>query len=310
MSFKENRLKTLIVISVALLLVNVQAFTGESAGASKLLDFLTKKDLKKVGESSVGEIMTMCQRYYIPLLLINPNIMNDRFLTVSDYLVALLGPVFIFAILFVGAYLVLFSGSPTTRAKIKSMLPGVFAAMVLVILSPHIMNLILYFSENLCRGVVEQGVPNSIVILLPLEGNGVNPIDYLLEKFQTITWYSAEASFPFLFMALILLVGVLAIVIARYLIVSLFVMIFPLTVFLYLFLPSRQVGRLLMEQSIVWIFLQVIQAITLLSLTTILGVLAPFLVEEVMVILKLSGLIILVIIPVATIFFIRDFLPG
>ena len=225
------------------------------------------------------------------------------------YVIAVLGPVFIAAVLFSGMYLIFFSGSPATRSMIKNLLPGIIIAMILVMLSPHIMNILLYISTALTLGVITQGPPNAMMVLLP-PNQSQNPIYYFMTKFGNITWYSAEASAPFMFLAVLLLGSLLAVAVARYLIVGLFIIIFPFTIFLYLFLPSREIGRQLMEQTLKWIFLQAVEVIALLCVVTIISTLSPFLIEDVMVFLKLAGLLALIVVPAATIWFFRDFLPG
>jgi len=295
-------------MAIMLIASSAHAFSGESAAVNELMDFLLKKDFKRMGDGLVYSLMAICQRHFISLLLLNPNPMSPEVLSIARYFIALLGPVFVLSTLASGIYMIFFSGSPSIRSRIKEILPGVIAAMLLVMLSPHILNVLFYLSEQLFVGIISQGPRNAMGILLPNKED-INPINYFMSKFDRITWYSGEGSAPFLFISLLILIGLLMVVIARYLLISLFVMVFPLTLFLYLFLPTRKIGKRLMEQTLIWIFLQVIEAITLISVVTIVVIFAPFLVQEALILLDLGALIALVVIPVAAVLFFRDFLP-
>jgi hypothetical protein len=296
-------------LAVLLIASSAHAFSGESAAVNELMDFLLKKDFKRMGDGLVYGLMGICQRHFINLLLLNPNPMSPGVLGITKYFIAMLGPVFVLATVASGIYMIFFSGSPSIRSRIKAILPGVIAAMLLVMLSPHILNVLFFLSEQLFMGIISQGPRNAMVILLP-DKEEINPINYFMSKFDRITWYSGEGSAPFLFISLLIIISLLMVVIARYLVISLFVMIFPLTLFLYLFLPTRKMGKRLMEQTLIWIFLQVIEAITLISVVTIVTIFAPFLVQEALILLDLGALIALVVIPVAAVLFFRDFLPG
>jgi hypothetical protein len=299
----------LTAAAIMLIAGSAYAFSGESAAVSELMDFLLKKDFKRMGDALVYDLMSICQRHFINLLLLNPNPMSPGVLSITKYFIALLGPVFILATVATGVYMIFFSGSPNIRSKIKEILPGVIAAMLLVMLSPHIMNVLFYISEQMFLGIISQAPRNAMIVLLPAKEE-INPINYFMTKFDRITWYSGEGSAPFLFISLIILISLLGVVIARYLVISLFVMIFPLTLFLYLFLPTRKMGKRLMEQTLIWIFLQVIEVITLVSVVTIVAIFAPYLVQEVLILLDLGALIALVVIPIVTVLFFKDFLPG
>ncbi len=288
---------------------SVRAFSGESAAVNELMDFLLKKGFKNVGEELVRELMGICQRHFVNLLLLNPNPMSQGVMSITKYFIAMLGPIFVLVIIGSAVYMIFFSGSPSIRSKIKAIIPGVIAAMFLVMLSPHILNVLFYLSEQLFMGVISQGPVNPMGVLLPAKEE-INPIDYLMSNFDKITWYSGEGSAPFLYVSLLILVMLLMVVIARYLVISLFVMVFPLTLFLYFFLPTRKTGKRIMEQTLIWIFLQVIEAITMISVVTIIIIFSPFLAQEVLVVLELGAILALIAIPVASVLFFRDFLPG
>ncbi len=310
MKERNRLLRMAFVLAISLCLCStVIAFSGESAAVRVLLDFLLRKDLQRIGDATVNYLMDQNRQDFIRIMLISPDPRSPEIMTITRYMITIMGPILIFATLFCGVYLIFFAGSPAARSMIKNMLPGIMIAMVLVMLSPYIMNVILYVSSAITLGIVTQGAPNAMMVLLPAT-DSQNPIFYFMTKFGNITWYSAEASAPFMFLAILLLGSLLVVVVARYLVVGLFIIIFPFTIFLYLFLPSREIGRRLMEQTIKWIFLQAVEAVAALCVVTMITALTPYLIEDVLVFLKLVGLLALVVVPVATVWFFRDFLPA
>ena len=308
--------KYAVLFSLLLLVSGAAAFSGESAAVNGLLDLLLKKEADALGKELVNGLMDLCRNEFMPMLLRNPDVMDPALFTITQYFIAVLGPLFVSIILVSGIYIIFFSGSPETRTRIKKILPLAVAAMILVIISPHIMNIILYVSESATSGIV--GVltnsilpadeKNPMVLLLPYDEK-TNPVGYLMDKFDRITWYSSEASMPFLLFSAFILLALLLVVIARYLIVSAFVIIFPLTIFLYLIEYTRSIGRRLMEQTLLWIFLQAIEAVVLLGIASLVYVSAGALGEEAIALFRLAGIIVLICAPALTIIFFRDFLP-
>jgi len=299
---------TFPVIVVLSLASSSSAFIGEAAVVKVLLDFLLRMNLNKIGEDLVVYAMDICRDHFVEILLLNPDPMNPDVFGITKYIVTIMEPLFVFAIIFSGIYLIFFSGSPGIRAKIKSLLPGIIIAMVLIAISPYIMSVIFSFSETLSDGIISQGPGDPVGILLPLDKD-INPIDYLMSKFHNITWYSSEASVPFLFLSLILISALLFVIFSRYIVVALFTIVFPLTIFLYLFMPTRGIGRRMMEQTLLWISVQVTEAIALTSIATIIVVFSSLLMREVLILLELGGIIALIVVPIATVSFLRDFLP-
>lgn len=301
----------MLIVSFAIMCLATAslAFTGESAAAKAMLDLLLRKNFKAVGVELVEYLMDLCRTYLLPLLLLNPNPMNPTVLGITRYITSIMGVLFVSAVIFSGIYLIFFSGSPGVRSRIKTLLPGVVAAMILVTLSSHIINVVFYVSNTICSSIITQWRVNPVDVLLPGD-ESINPIAYFMSNFSNITWYSAEAAAPFLFIAILLLGGLFAVIAARYLILSLFVIVFPLTIFLYLFLPTRGIGRRMMEQTILWTFLQVIEALTLVSVTAVISMFTSLLAVELLIFLEIGGLLVLIAVPVAAIFLFRDFLPG
>lgn len=311
--------KIFVVVAVSLICLSLSleaaGFSGESAAVNKLLDLMLKKDALRLGEELVYGLMDLCRNEFMAALLMNPDVMDPLLFNITKYFVAVLGPVFVAIMLVSGIYLIFFSASPASRAKVKNNLPLVVAAMILVVVSPHIMNIIFYISESLTKSatnmlinnILPKNMDNPMLILLPY-GEG-NPVEYLMEKVRQITWYSSEASMPFLLISAFLLFSLLLVVVARYLIVSAYVIIFPLTITLYLITYTRGIGRRLMEQTLAWIFIQAVEAVVLLIMVGLISLAAASHVIEILVMFRMAALIILLAAPVFALIFLRDFLP-
>jgi hypothetical protein len=309
MSSRRVLLSLTGVAAVFALALATSAFSGESAAVKTLLDFLLRKDLMKVGDELIAYLMDLCQRYFLFLLVLNPDPLDPITLGITKYVMAVLEPLFVLALLSAGLYLIFFSGNPDVRSKIKTWIPGVIGAMVLVMLSPHIINILFYVSRALCSSVLSQWGSDPFKVILPAD-KSINPVYYFLGKFQGLTWYSSEAASPFLFIALLILGGLFTAIVARYILLSLFLMVFPLTIFLYLFLPTREVGKRLMEQTIVWTFMQVIEATAVICIATVITVFAGYLPADILVLLQVGGILVLIAVPVASVLYVKDFLPG
>lgn len=297
------------LLTLLVLASYAHAYTGEAAASKSLLDLLSGKALEDTGSDLVDYLGDLCRENFLTLLLMNPGPMTPAMLGVTGYITAFLEPVFVFAILASGIYLIFVSGSPQARTKVKAMLPAIVAAMILVTLSSPMLNVLFYVSKLLCTGVVSQWDGNPVDVLLP-EDRNKSPTSYFMSRFVGLGMYSFDSAMPFLYLSLLLLAALFTITLARYLIVSLFAMIFPLTIFLYLFAPSRTIGKGLMEQTIIWTFLQVIEAVALLSVVSVIKASAQIFIPEVLVLLELTGIIVLIAVPVSVVLFFRDFLPG
>jgi len=65
---------------------------------------------------------------------------------------------------------------------------------------------------------------------------------------------------------MIMIWGLAVYFVLRFAIISLFIMVFPLSVLLYSFETTKAVGRNMLEQTIMWIFLQVFNAVVVVAI--------------------------------------------
>ncbi|RLI88389.1 MAG: hypothetical protein DRO76_00445 [Candidatus Altiarchaeales archaeon] len=282
----------------------VLAFIGGAGYVSELLDLISRSMFSEINKNSLDSLKDLYHNRFIQILEMNPDPFHPELLGITNFLIYVMGSLYISAIIVIGLYLMFFSGSPVGRARAKSMLPHVVMGMVLVLLAPHLMNPLLYISGSLTSSVLSLWHGDPMQVLNP-EGE-MNPIDYFMSKFQDFSWFSLEASIAFLFLALLILSLPLIIISIRYLAVTLFTMILPLTIFLYLFLPTRGIGRLLLEQTLLWTSVQVTESVALISVVAIISLL-PY--NELKIIIEIAGILMLVVVPLITVSFFKNFLP-
>ncbi|MBN2250982.1 MAG: hypothetical protein JW724_02770 [Candidatus Altiarchaeota archaeon] len=303
---KSPAKKTLTgILSVLLLAPLTAAFAGGDAFASEVIDLVLRRNFSGVLQNVLESMESLYYLHFTDLVLMNPDPSDPRISGMMDYLIYGLGALYITAFIAIGLYLIFFSGSPRGRSTAKSMIPMIFIGMVFVILSPHIIAPVLSFSSSLSRDIIYLRSENPMDAL-NTGGDAANPADYFISKFDSFSWSSLEGSLPFMFIALLLIAGALIVMMIRYMAVTFFTMIFPLTIFLYLFFPTRAFGRRLMEQTLLWTTVQITEAVTLLSVASIISM-TPL--TGVLVVSAIAGSFMLLIVPLATVMFLKNFLP-
>ena len=299
--------KKLILAGIALFL-SIQtalAFIGEEGFISELMDLMSRRVFTEYVTGIAESMRYVYYEHFTDLLLMNPDPLNPEILGIINNFIYLLGSLYVLAMIVSGIYLIFLSGSPTGRAAVKSMFPLIIAGIVLVVLSPHIINPLLYVSGLLTSTILSLWSGNPMDVLNP-ENVELNPVNYFISRFHSFSWSSLEASAPLLFLSLFITAGSLILIIIRYLAVTLFVVIFPLTIFLYIFLPTRGIGRSMLEQTLLWTSVQVTEAIALISIVSIISLIP---VSEIRVIVMISGALMLLVVPIATVSIFRNFLP-
>ncbi len=243
------------------------------------------------------------------LILDNPTLYQQDAERIINYFISMLQPLYITIILVIGIYLMFFSGSPSGRAKAKSSLVLSIFAIGLITASPHI--LMLFFS-------ISKSLTLLVLSLAPVDTEKpfTDAAEYLMQKGTYIMTHRGidysmgdeTGGIPILFATYSLFEGILILLKLRFYMVTVLAMILPFTITLYAFLPTRGIGRLLTEQTILWTLTQVAMAIVLI--TVAIGVqltdsITSFTVTEYLkFIMEIAGLIMLIITPL---FFVKTF---
>jgi hypothetical protein len=190
-------------------------------------------------------------------LLLNPNLDNISYLT--KYFISILEPLYVTAIIFLGIYIIFLSGSPLGRAKAKASLIKLFFSMIIITISPLILKVLFSISHGLTQNILSLG-PMTFIELHK------NSVLYSLDMVQKVGIANIPVAIPFIFFSFLLVLGFFLIVIARYFLVLLLSVLFPLAIFSYSFSLTRNTGKILIMQLFFWTFLPLSFAIALVAI--------------------------------------------
>ncbi|MFC2154189.1 hypothetical protein ACFLRC_01750, partial [Candidatus Altiarchaeota archaeon] len=186
------------------------------------------------------------------------------------YIMRILIPFIEVALLITGIYFIFISRSPKGRAKAKVILQKLILAMVLITVSPMLYQTMIYLSSALTGSILN-------VTQTEISG-GKNFRDaffiYFAEAMYAnaegnLTWSSIYDSLstgkplllfiPILFASIFTLLAVL-VTAFRFIMVLMLGILFPITIFLYLFEVTAPIGRGLGKATIMWILCPVVMA--------------------------------------------------
>ena len=181
-------------------------------------------------------------------------------LGILNLFISILQPFYALAILITSVYLLFVSGSPLGRARAKSTLIKLILGLGIITLTLPIIEMLLETSHYL----------TSVLLSIPSPESPINVEMFMLAKeffikyFLVVTFFEIFIGLPFLALLILLPAGVLMVLAIRYFMVILLTIFFPFTILLYSFFATKRVGRILLNQTIIWIFVPVIDAIILL----------------------------------------------
>jgi len=194
-------------------------------------------------------------------ILMNPPPNNPIILDVIRFFVSLLQPFYILAIVITGFYLILLSSSPSGRTKAKSTILKLIISLTLISLTPYILKILFFLTKNIAESILAQ----SNVEYFKFAFNAV--IDKLKLAHQVAALINIEFGY-YTFLPMFLTVwGIYIILILRYMALILWIIFFPVAIFLYSFNFTKNIGRNILEQTILWSFLQVFNALIIATAT-------------------------------------------
>lgn len=235
------------------------------------------------------------------IVLMEPPLRHPDIWNTLTYFIGLLQPFYILGILITGLYLIFFSGSPKGRARAKSLLPRLIVSMVVVSLSPYILQM--FFD-------VVEATTNEILGRCPTNPTGIFLIvvDYLMAIFHGALQLDVSAAHPFFLFVFILILATFATFALRYIVLIALTLIFPLTLFLYSFNVTRGIGRTLLEQTIVWKVMEITIVLVLLVVNIGMMLLNVWN-EHLIFVAGLMAWVMFIISPLMTLMLLRRFLP-
>lgn len=235
-------------------------------------------------------------------ILENPDPLQPGVNSALYLFISILVPFYILAIVSLGVYIIFLSASPRERSMAKSMLAKLLIGMVLLSISPYLLNIFFDLSRIVTENILGQG-ENEITVAVDTYNDvmwdsfylslgiiyGTDAITrikgYFLTKKRLKEWISRTEfrkeflgklkligdtgrTIPFLMLTITLILGVYGILAIRYFMVMFFTLLFPFTLFFLCFDPTKKLGGTLLEQLLLWTLVQEFYAITLISVGT------------------------------------------
>lgn len=289
------------------LLKNISQITGGKFYRIKCLESLKEIYRELAQEIStavlVSDLSDSMEEEFLVKCIEEGEICQARCLI--NKIISLLEPLYVTLIILTGFYLIFLSGSPQGRAKAKSALMWLLLSLTFITLTPFILTILFGISHSLSEGILARLPENSEMIFSDL-------VDYLLGRGSYFITLSETPSLPFLISPYFILGAILVMLNMRYFLLVIFSVLFPFTLLLYPFPPTRWIGRLLLEQTLIWTFSQI--GIALVFITLALGInLLPFLTFTIplglKLVMELGGLLLLIITPFWMAVKLRGFLP-
>ena len=234
------------------------------------------------------------------LILINPPLNYGPIYYTVRYLVMILEPVYVTAVIATGIYLLFVSGSPSGRTRAKSLLPRLVLSMVAVTLSLNILQIIFSFSYEVSKSIIVNSGVNTAEIF-------TQTLDDLVRLFTSSTLATFDGGYLFIMLILLLVGGMFTVLTLRYVILLFFTLAFPLGIFLYTFGISRGVGRVILEQTILWTLIQIV--VTIIIVIVNIGVDMFGIAGDLRTLMGITAFIAVIISPIVLISMVKRFLP-
>lgn len=240
----------------------------------------------------------------------NPSPVNSTSLrSAIGFFIHLLQPFYALGILVASFYLMFVSASPGDRHRIKSMLTKLLTGMIVISLSPAILQLFFSLSEGLTWVIM--GVTNVDVFLATMD----DVLSTLLTFFGMVTFVDMSLGFYTMLPMMLLIWGLFSVLFLRYVIVTMFCIIFPLVIFLYSFEFTRPLGRNMLEQMILWTVIQQFNAVVIAAVAVCIAtrpenfmIIRPFGFADIDI-LAITSCFALIITPLLVLRLFRNFLP-
>ena len=183
--------------------------------------------------------------------------MND-IKRIQAFFIGLMQPFFILGIVLSAAYLLLYSESPRGRAKAKAVLVRLIYALILVSLSPLIIWLLLTFSSTLTSTILDNTDVDYAGQMISVGSH------YMFNIFFWLTMLQRTGGVELLLLWETFLLIINFVIAMRYLLVILWCVMFPVTLLLFSFTPTKSIGKKFLHQTFLWTFVQVGWAIAIL----------------------------------------------
>jgi len=234
------------------------------------------------------------------LMLINPPLNYGAIYNTIRYFIMILEPLYITAIIATGIYFFFASASPAGRTRARNLLPILVLSMVATSLSINILQILFNFSYELSKGIIVNSKVNP-------SGIFTQTIDDLVGFFTSSTLATFDGGYLFIVLILFLVGGMFTVLTIRYVVLLFFTLAFPVGIFLYTFSFSRGIGRVILEQTILWTIIQIV--VTVIIVIVNIGVDMFGLSGDLRTLMGITAFLAVIISPVILISMVKRFLP-
>jgi len=233
------------------------------------------------------------------LILLNPDAYSNDVQDGLRLFLEIIHPLYILSIAVTAFYLIFISGSPGGRSKAKTFMKDLVVGMIIISMSPMLLQGLVNLSADITAAILDQtdttivtrnleitfgtapdksvqdfGIENVLSVPVGLaEGYYTMKIDEIKSLTCTLCMMHLMVTFTeielgyYTFLPFMLVIWGLGVYFfLRFAMITLFMIIFPLSVMLYSFETTKAVGRNMLEQTIMWIFLQVFSAVIVVSI--------------------------------------------
>ncbi len=188
------------------------------------------------------------------------------------FFINLLQPFYILAIMLTGFYIIFVSQSPRNRAKAKFWFGKLIIGLIFISVSPYVVSLMFEVSGALTRQIMSLADTNLATNSLRA---GINSI---WDMFWWLTAIHRYGGIEIYLLNVSLMMMLYMILVMRYVMVGILATLMPVTILFYSWDLTRHVGKMMLEQTVIWIFMQIGWAIGLVTVAIAvitLPVLAP-----------------------------------
>ncbi|MEA3254321.1 MAG: hypothetical protein U9Q22_00620, partial [Candidatus Altiarchaeota archaeon] len=274
---------------------------GEMVGRAEKLTHLSFEFLEEgitavyilIMEHIVHAITSDISKNLGKYILENPSPLHPGVKSTLHFFVSLLTPAYILATVLLGVYILFLSTSAKGRSRAKTMLTRMVIGMILISVSPNILDLYFGISRGVTEHILNSGkmemtatidTYNTVLLktwdmsIAAIYGPGMINLGVagathkykpgkLLGKTLKGLHLKAEPSrtAPMLMTIFALTIGVYGMLAFRYFMVMFFTLIFPFTIFFICFDPTKKLGGTLLEQTLLWTLLQEFYAVTIMA---------------------------------------------
>ncbi len=231
---------------------------------------------------------------FVRYIVANPDINSPPAANLIRYFLSLLYPLYFLALIITGFYIIFIPGSPLGRLRAKSLFAKLIISMVLVSISPYLMNSLLLLTSQganeilgdaeaprghvrvvvneftsmllSVRNMIYLAVAPNLVygamgtLLNLFRAKEISTIGHALHAIEVLE-IETVWTVPQLMLMMLIIVGFYGLIALRYFMVLMWGLLLPFTIFFSSFEFTRGLGRTMIEQTLLWSLMQVFYSV-------------------------------------------------